>query len=791
MDFIKFEISDLLNYVEIEQLITTPSLTVRATLISTKLLNYILINSGMYYKYDPLNVLYLRLDEYNEEKLLTTISEFIYKSFTSLKQEDKAKLETNYKNRYDKIFENISIKKNLPQIKTYLTNDKVDFFDPHLNEIHFRNGYYDFHDNTFKQRIKNKHFINVNINRDFHEPEEKDKLNVMEIIKLIYSNEDDRNYLLMTLGIAITGQACDDQTMLFLLGLGSSGKSTIMELTKLSVEDYVYTLPKTTFSKGNKDISKILNIYLQRPYIRISHINEMEDTKMDESLLKDHTDGNIQTTTLYRDGCNDFKHYSKMVFTANTFPNIKIDTGTERRIDAYEHRSHFTENKDEVDEKNNIYYKNVKLLRELKHDNKFLNAFISILFEYGYNWIKNTKIYKQTPNFLKTKAAVITCNDIMQDFIDKAITITNNNNDRLGRDEMYDTFKILFPASRITKQQFINSIKQKKIIFEPDYRLNGVKGCFIGVAYKHDRPNEDALNKIINVEDDYKIKYEELKNQLEDMTKLYNDLLNKNNKKELNNISIISKYIYDNYYNNYLHDSEYDLYEHYIQYCAKNNYKIIEVKVFINNLKSLNILVKQDKKNTFYYKESKEELENNEALNKILRENNFICEIKEEQQPQVLIQNNIKQRQPNTINLDETDEESEDIEINKSSCIVDSDDDFSDYDIKPNPKPITPTQSIKRQTNISDLDETDEDSEDIEIKPIQQPTIQTQEIEQPKPKIKKVYKRAVKKVVTKPKTIDDNKDDFRNRQPSEPLKVLDEDKDIFFDIVYGIKKLNI
>jgi hypothetical protein len=46
MDFIKFEISDLLKYHELEQLITTPSPTVRATLISTKLLNYILINSA-------------------------------------------------------------------------------------------------------------------------------------------------------------------------------------------------------------------------------------------------------------------------------------------------------------------------------------------------------------------------------------------------------------------------------------------------------------------------------------------------------------------------------------------------------------------------------------------------------------------------------------------------------------------------------------------------------------------------------------------------------------------------
>ena len=40
-----------------------------------------------------------------------------------------------------------------------------------------------------------------------------------------------------------------------------------------------------------------------------------------------------------------------MVFIANTFLDIQIDTKSERRVDAYEHRSRFTEDKDEVDVK--------------------------------------------------------------------------------------------------------------------------------------------------------------------------------------------------------------------------------------------------------------------------------------------------------------------------------------------------------------------------------------------------------------------------------------------------------
>jgi hypothetical protein len=54
-----------------------------------------------------------------------------------------------YKKTYDKIFLNSDVNKYLPQLMTYLTNNKINFADPHLNQIHFQNGYWDFETGKF------------------------------------------------------------------------------------------------------------------------------------------------------------------------------------------------------------------------------------------------------------------------------------------------------------------------------------------------------------------------------------------------------------------------------------------------------------------------------------------------------------------------------------------------------------------------------------------------------------------------------------------------------------------
>ena len=209
---------------------------------------------------------------------------------------------------------------------------------------------------------------------------------------------------------------------------------------------------------------------------------------MDETLFKDHIDGNIQTTSLYKDGSNDFKHHSKMVMAMNTTANIKIDSGTTRRTDAFTHSSKFTKDANEVDESKNIYLANLNFLSDCVKDETYLNAFFYILSQYGYNWLSKKEVFKQTENFKNTKDIIITSNDIIQDFMDKCLVITNKDSDRIGRDDMHELFKSNFSKSLITPTQLLSSLKQKDIDYKTDYRnpATGLKGCFVGVKVKDD-----------------------------------------------------------------------------------------------------------------------------------------------------------------------------------------------------------------------------------------------------------------------------------------------------------------
>ena len=258
-----------------------------------------------------------------------------------------------------------------------------------------------------------------------------------------------------------------------------------------------------------------MNTYLEKQHIRISHINEPDDTKIDDSLFKDFTDGKIQTTSLYKDGSNDFTHKSKVCSTSNTFPNIKIDTGTVRRVESYTHTSKFVDNMSDVDEKKHHYLKNLDLQKDAETDEKYLNAFFCILSSYGYDWFTKKKIYKETENFKSTKNAIISCNDIMQDFIDQHLIITGKDKDRISRVEMYDFFKTVNPKSFITPQQLFNQLKQKEIMFHDDYRHNKLKGCYTEIRFRNsfDPDIADDVKVEIEPENDIDLKLKTLEEE--------------------------------------------------------------------------------------------------------------------------------------------------------------------------------------------------------------------------------------------------------------------------------------
>jgi hypothetical protein len=314
------------------------------TILPILILNHLIHNDSLYI----LNNETISYDRYDKaikikETLLTTISEIIENSYNKLTEENKQILEHKYKTTFKSIFQPKNIENYLPALTKRITNNNINF-DLTLKEIHFKNGYIDLTDNTFKQRIIGTHFITTFINRDYHKSTEEQQQKILKIIKEIYPLDVNRNCILRVFGSALTGLSQLDQTYLFLLGRGSSGKSTILQLTEASFEMYLCKLKNDALVQGNQKADKIFNTFDKAPYIRIIWINEPQDKRMDAETFKQLVEGQIETTKLYAEGSYSQTHHGKVISTMNNMLNIKIDSGTVRRTQrAARHASRIVE----------------------------------------------------------------------------------------------------------------------------------------------------------------------------------------------------------------------------------------------------------------------------------------------------------------------------------------------------------------------------------------------------------------------------------------------------------------
>jgi hypothetical protein len=313
----------------------------------------------------------------------------------------------------------------------------------------------------------------------------------------------------------MSGQATNSQSILFLLGSAEMAKSTTLNLTRISFGNYYFKFEGDLFKKNNNKKHKVLNTFLKHPYIKLAHLNELDDGRMDDGFFKNFIDGDVETTSLYKDTQNSFKHFSKPVGTANRMLNIIIDTGTSRRIDAYTHTSKFTDNIDEVDVNKRIFLKDKFLIDNIAKNETQLNSFVDIIFKYANLYLTKEKIYTKTDNFRTTKDMITNSNDTVLDFKDKYLLITNEDKDRIGRDEMLEIFNESM-KKHLNQLQLISQLKERGLRYDPDKRHNKIKGCFIGVKFSDDK----AKNSISELDIDImKGEQDETNKQLTDALK--------------------------------------------------------------------------------------------------------------------------------------------------------------------------------------------------------------------------------------------------------------------------------
>jgi hypothetical protein len=472
-----------------------------------------------------------------KNKLLSVVCKLIAKSFTSLTKEKQNELSKpniaddddddgeckKKKVKYikPKIFSNAFVEKFYPQLVVLLTDSKITF-DTYTNEIHFNNGFINLKTLEFKQRELGKDYITKYNERDY-KPSTKQQQNlILSHIVKTYPIKEDLKSILLILGSCLSGESCADQDILFLLGEGSVGKSNILALTQACMPCYFQELQSDTFAESNSKIDKILMTFQKNPQIRISWINELKDTRINAELFKDFVDGSIKATALFKDGQNTFKHFSKAIITANTMPNIKIDTGVTRRFKGYTHHSKFVSDPALVDEKKHVYLGNKFFIRDITANN-LLDAWFDILAEYCAKW-NNGEAIIYSKNFQETKDEVMNSNDIFLDFVDSRLTMTGEPTDRIGKNKMHEEFSNMYPNKKLTVLQIITSLKEKKITYDGKLRCDSIQGCFFGVKFKSCKPSTPDDDDDDDSHIDYKAEYNTQCDIYKELQDKYNQL---------------------------------------------------------------------------------------------------------------------------------------------------------------------------------------------------------------------------------------------------------------------------
>jgi hypothetical protein len=203
--------NNLLNLTQLKKIVLAKSPMDRAELIKTFLHDKLIIKNDMLYMLNSSVVYIPKVGKY-ENKILTFVSNLLNISYKKLHKDDSTELES-IKDWCD-ILKNPHIRQYLPQLIEEITNDDIKFND-YLDEIHFKNGYYDLCGGKFLNRKIGKHYITNCISYGYVDPTENDKQFIINMLSKTYPLKEDREAMFGVLASALTGRSTADQYYYF------------------------------------------------------------------------------------------------------------------------------------------------------------------------------------------------------------------------------------------------------------------------------------------------------------------------------------------------------------------------------------------------------------------------------------------------------------------------------------------------------------------------------------------------------------------------------------------------
>ena len=293
-----------------------------------------------------------------------------------------------------------------------LTNNNIKF-DNKSYLLGFTNIVYDLIEHQFRD-YKYDDYITITTGYEWNEPTSDQINKINNLICSIFPKEDERNSFLTILSTGLDGRALEK--FFIFNGEGRNGKGFINDLFLLALGNYGMIgnnaiLFETRKTGGNPEIAKID----KKRYVVFRE--PPEKRKFENSVIKELTGGgNIGARDIYEGAKKAEKELNlTCVCECNKRPTFSEEPkiADMKRILDILFRVTFTDNKEEIDEENNILLANLEYKdKNFQNNHKF--ALLKILFDVYKQYVINhfdlcvpKSIMDRTKKYLEMSSDII------------------------------------------------------------------------------------------------------------------------------------------------------------------------------------------------------------------------------------------------------------------------------------------------------------------------------------------------------------------------------------------------
>jgi len=347
----------------------------------------------------------------------------------------------------------------------------------------FKNGVVDFESKQFRKGYPDD-YVSKSTQIDYiqHDPiKHKDQIaEIHDFMHKLFPVAELREYMWQHLASGMIGTAIN-QTLTFYLGIGSNGKSVLVEFMSKVLGDYKYDAPISLIASQRPKIGGLSPEVVALKGVRYSVIAEPEkNERIQEGAMKQMVSGldPIQCRAPYMIEPIVFLPQFSLALCCNTLPEISSqDHGTWRRIRICKFESLFCEDPRNDDPEKPYQYKIDRNINE-KFE-RWKEIFASMLVNKVYE--TGGRVY-DVPYVMAASNEYRKSQDYVAEFIEDRIVRAEGRT--LMKRELSEEFTIWYKA---TYGRGAPNIKDVYSYIEKNLvKLDKVKNCWVGIGVRYD-----------------------------------------------------------------------------------------------------------------------------------------------------------------------------------------------------------------------------------------------------------------------------------------------------------------